>query len=97
MDEVLFETVKMALVVVGVTGVFASAAMEMVKQAVVAVSNYRVRIPAEWMTVMTGAIAAASTFYVLTESEVRAIPALMAAVIAVYAPKIAHDLVRRHT
>lgn len=97
MYEVLIETVTMALMVVSVTGVFASAVMEMVKQVVRATSNWRLQIPAEWMTLLTALISAGSTVYVLVESDVGVVPALMAAVVAVFTPKLAHDIVRRQT
>lgn len=97
MYESIIEAVQMALVVVVTTGVFASAVMELIKQVAEAISGLQWKVPSEWMTLSTSIISSAATFYILAESGIGIFPALMAAVVAVFTPKIAHDIVRRQT
>lgn len=95
--ETLIDAIQLATIVAMVAGTFASALMEMVKQTVRAITRFHWQVPPEWMTVLSGIISVVVTVQILVGAGTDIYVAVMAGVVAVFTPKVAHDLVRRQT
>ena len=92
----LSQYVERAIVVVAGWGAVSAGLFQSVKSAIEFITGNEATIPAEAMTVLTGLTNAVVAGYVLIASGVPILMAISAAIIAVFMPKIWHDIAMKY-